>query len=85
MSVVTCKITSSPTETLIFFPFRSTFPLAIVMLTVSADGVAGEELEPEVLLTAARGAVDAPLVGEEVHAAKAMHNGGPRMRRNRTG
>jgi hypothetical protein len=45
MSLVTFKITFSPTGTLIFFPLGVVFPFAIVMLMVSvllADGELAE-------------------------------------------
>jgi hypothetical protein len=51
MSLVTFKITFSPTDTLIFFPLGVVFPFAIVMSMVSvslADGeLAGLDLAGE--------------------------------------
>jgi hypothetical protein len=63
-----------PSEASISSQLGSTFRLAIVMLIVSADGVAGDGPQTGPLLTAAGSAVDPQLVGDVVHAPRANHN-----------
>lgn len=84
-SLVTCKITWWPTETSIFLPLGSTLPLAIVMLIVSADGLAKAGLGAEAPLEATGDAAVVSLVGDEVACSEGQAQCNRSGQKRRTG